>query len=431
MPPKSGTVEVVDSHEYNPVEVRRSFRLLGADVIFYLCGLAFLDSSTVIPAFLSTLTNSSLAIGCIMAIRQLGIFLPQLWTAHYVRGRRNLKSFLMKDAAVSRAAITMFAAVLFLAGPDQKMLMLGAFMCMYTAFWFSEGIAGVPWTDLVAKTIPERLRGRLFGFTQLGGGVLALFAAGFITRMLSKDGPDFPFNYAFLMCTSAAFFWASWLSLLGVREPEGEPETHEGGFVDYARSIGRMLAQHVRLKQMLAIQLLMGVFGMSMPFFILYATRQAADDHAAVKTGALVGTLLLVQTVGSIILSALAGYISDHAGPKWAIVLSVFCGVVASVIALTTHGFSIWLYGLVFFAIGGLNGSSWIGLTNFLLESVDAGERRSSIGIMNTANAPTVLFPIIGGLIVQAVSYQAVFAITALALCIALFLALSIRRHRD
>ncbi len=431
MPPKNDTVEVVDSHEYNPIEVRRSFRLLSADVICYICGLAFLDSSTVVPAFLSTLTNSSLAIGCIMAIRPLGIFLPQLWTAHYVRGRRNLKSFLMKDAAISRVAMTLFAAVLFIAQPGQKTLMLCVFMCAYAAFWFSEGVAGVPWTDLVAKTIPERLRGRLFGFTQLGGGVLALFAATFITRMLSRNGPGFPLNYALLMCTSAAFFWASWLSLLGVREPDGEPEEHEGGFLDYARSIGRMLAQHARLKRMLAIQLLMGVFGMSMPFFILYATRQAADGHAAIRTGALVGTLLLAQTVGSIILSGVSGYVSDHLGPKWAIVLSLLCGVTASILALTIHGFSIWLYGLVFFAIGGLNGSSWIGLTNFLLESVDAGERRSSIGIMNTANAPTVLFPILGGLVVQAVSYRAVFAITALALCIALVLALCIRRHRD
>ena len=208
-----------EARSYEPMEVRRTFRLLSMDVIFYLCGLAFIDSSTVLPAFLATLTKSSLVIGCLIAIRSAGVFIPQLWTAHYLRERRRHKSFLMKDAAISRIAITVFAIVLFLAGPHDKTLMLIAFIVMYTAFWISEGVAGVPWTDLVAKSIPERLRGRLFGFTQFGGGLLALLAGVLISRILSPKGPAYPINYAILMITGAVFFWASFTGLFMVREP--------------------------------------------------------------------------------------------------------------------------------------------------------------------------------------------------------------------
>lgn len=418
------TGEDAEVREYNPIEVRRTFRLLSMDVICYICGLAFIDSSTVVPTFLSTLTNSSVVIGAIIAIRSAGIYLPQLLTAHYLKDSKYHKSFLMKDAAVSRIAVTVFALILFLAKPSDKTLMLVAFIGMYTAFWFSEGVAGVPWTDLVAKTIPERLRGRLFGLTQFGGGILALAAAGFIGRMISADGPGYPRGYAILMITAAALFWASFFNLLMVHEPGGQSEEHDGGFLDYAKNIGKMLAGHAQLKGMLVIQLLIGVFGMSLPFYILYARQESGIS------GAMVGILLSVQVAGSIVMSAVTGYLSDHCGPKWAIVAAIASGFLAPLFALFAGRDTIWVYCVVFFAVGGLTGSAWIGLTNFLLESVEPGERRSSIGIMNTANAPTTIFPILGGLIVQVVSYRAVFAITAVALLTALIIALRLNPKR-
>lgn len=414
---------VEESGSYDPREVRRTFRLLSLDVMSYICGLAFIDSSTIAPAFLATLTKSSIVIGLIIAIRSAGLFLPQLWTAHYIKDRKHHKSFLMKDALVSRVAVTLFAIILFVAGPGDRLLMLIAFIGMYTAFWFSEGIAGVPWTDLVAKAIPERLRGRLFGLTQFGGGIMALVAARFISRMLSPSGPGYPRGYAILMSVAAVLFWISFFNLLAVREPEGEAEEHDGGFMCYVRNIGKMLAGHAQLKQMLVIQLLIGFFGMSLPFYVLYA-RQVSHISLAV-----VGALLSVQIAGGIIFSAVAGYVNDHWGPRWAIVASLVSGFAASVLILFTHG-SIWMYRAVFFAVGGFTGSTWIGLTNYLLESADPSERKSSIGLMNTANAPTIIFPILGGLIVQEVGYTTAFITTAVALFIALITALRLAPKR-
>ncbi len=400
------------------------------DVIFYLCGIAFIDASTVLPAFLATLTKSSFIIGCLIAIRSAGVFVPQLWTAHYLRHRKHHKGFLMKDAAASRVAISIFGIILFLAGPRDKTLMLIAFIAMYTAFWISEGVAGVPWTDLTAKAIPERLRGRLFGFTQFGGGILALLAGVLISRVLSPKGLAYPLNYAILMCVGAFFFWCSFFSLLVVREPEGEPEEHDGAFWEYVRSIGKMLAGHDQLKRMLFVQLLIGFNGMSLPFYILYAKQSMAGASTGMSIGEMSGILLSVQVAGSIILSAVTGYLSDHLGPKWAIFTSALSGFIAPVVVLLIPGFSIWWYGVVFFALGGLTGSTWIGLTNFLLENTEERQRRSAIGIMNTANAPTIIFPILGGLIAQEASYRMAFVITAIALGSALAIALSLRTER-
>jgi len=417
----SSAAENAETRGYDAMEVRRSFRLLSMDAIFYFCGLALIDQSTVLPAFLASLTDSPVLIGAIIAIRPAGTFLPQLWTAHYLRNRVLHKGFLIKVAAISRIAIAAFAVILFLSGPGDRRLMLWSFLAVYAAFWFSEGGAGVPWTDLMAKTIPERLRGRLFGVMQFVGGILAVLAGLFASRMLSPSGPEYPTNYAVLAGTAAFFFALSLASLSAVREPEGPAEEHDGGFLGYARKIGKMLSGHRQLKRLLIVQVLMGFFGMSLPFYILYA-----KDTASVG-GGMVGIFLSVQMAGSIASSAVSGYVSDHLGPKLVILLTILVGIFAPVFALLIAGSHVWVYGILFFAVGWILGSGWIGITNFLLEMAEPRERRSYIGVLNTANAPTMIFPILGGLIVQAVSYRAVFAVTALALIIAFTLALGLR----
>lgn len=407
--------------EYEPAAVRRSFRLLSMDVIFYICGLAFLDPSTVVPSFLSTLTDSSILIGAIIAIRPAGIFLPQLWTAHHLRNRVCHKTFMMGVASVSRISISFFAIVLLVARPENKLMMTAAFIIMYIAFWSSEGVAGVPWTDLMAKSIPERLRGRLFGLTQFAGGILAVLAGLMVTRMLSPSGPAYPANYAVLMVLGAVFFWVSFISLSAVREPRGVAEGGDSGFFAYLGEVGRMLAEHRELKRLIGVQLLLGFSGMALPFYILYAKQSVG------VTGTMVGVLLIVQTGGSMLISAVVGYMSDHVGPKWAIVTSGLTGLLAPLVVLMFPVKSLWLYVPVFFLIGGMVGGTWIGLTNFMLELADPGERRSYIGLMNTAGAPTMMFPFIGGLIAHIFSYRAVFAVAAIALGIGLMLALGLR----
>lgn len=396
--------------------VKRNFRLLAMDAIFYFCGLAFMDASTVLPAFLATLTSSPLVIGTLIAIRPAGIFIPQLWTAHYLSGRKQHKSFLIKVAAVSRVAITFFALILFVSGPKNAGLMLTGFILFYTAFWFSEGGAGVPWTDLVAKTIPERLRGRLFGLMQVVGGLLAMMAAWLVKWTLGPHGPAYPTNYAFLMAVSAMFYWLSLISLACVLEPEGPIENHNGGFWEYLGKLGKAFRQHSQLKLLIAIQLLVGMNGLSLPFYILYAEKVARIG------GGMVGAFLFVQTAGSILSALITGQISDHRGPKSAIMIAVILAVLTPVSALMMRNAPGWTFGIVFLLLGGLVGCAWIGMTNFLLEISSPEERRGFIGLMNTANVPSLLYPVLGGLVVQFLSHEAVFALTALTGLIALLL---------
>ena len=401
--------------------MRFNFRRLLIDAASYLCACAFLDQSTVIPTFLGTLTNSKFVIGAIMSIKHAGLLLPQLWTAHYLRNRTRHKPFLVRVVMISRMSIVIFAILLFLASPTDRGLMLCGFILMYTIFWVFDGAANVSWHDILAKTIPPRQRGRLLGLMHVVGGSFAVLAGVLVASILAEKGPPYPTNYAILWAVAAVLFGIGLGNLIVIREPDSVPERHDGGLLGYALKIGQTISSHSQLKLLLAIQLLIGFFHMSLPFYILYATDVGGID------GRMVGVLLSVQVLGSMAMSAASGYMSDHINPRSAILLSILAGILASVTILATRGESIWLCGLAFFAIGGTIASSFIGLTNYLLELAAPEDCRMYVSIMYTANAPTVLFPFIGGLIAQQVSYEATFSVTAVALAAATFLTFALK----
>jgi len=399
---------------YEPREVKRNFTLFFMDVSFFLGGFAFLDTSTVLPTFISTLTTSSLVIGLITAIRNLGLVVPQLWAAHYLQQRPKHMRFLLGGAAISRVAMVLFAVMLFFCGPKDKGIMLAGLIVMYSAFWLSEGLVGVSWLDIVAKTIPERRRGALFGGTQVGGGILASISAVWIAYMLSGSAPAYPRNYAIMMAVAAVCFWSSLISLSFVREPDGVDEESRGNFKDFLGHVWSVLKSDSQLRLLLLVQLLVWSFSIATPFYVLFAQEKAG------MPASMVGRLLNVQIFGTIVISGLAGWVNDRRGPKSAILVTCISGICAPVFAMIAGPGVIWPFWVVFFFVGGAMGSCMIGVTTFLYEMVNPKDQKSYLGILNTGIAPTALFPVLGGLIAQVASYQAVFVITGILMVFAL-----------
>src|SRR5258708_18909117 len=78
------------------IHFRRNFIVLLIDACAFFAGLAFFDSTTVLPVLLSKLGASDWQIGLTRLIQTLGFTLPSLVAAHYIHGRANHRSFLLK-----------------------------------------------------------------------------------------------------------------------------------------------------------------------------------------------------------------------------------------------------------------------------------------------------------------------------------------------
>jgi hypothetical protein len=76
-----------------------------------------------------------------------------------------------------------------------------------------------------------------------------------------------------------------------------------------------------------------------------------------------------------------------------------------------------------FFLFGGLLTGTWLAVTNYLLVIAPAHDRPAYIAVTNALNLTAVVLPMVGGLLQQAIGSLAVFAIAAIPLCYAVWVA--------
>jgi len=72
------------------------------DGTWFLFGISFISSTTILPLFLSKLTTAPLAFGILAVTAQAGWFLPQIFTANLMErlARRGCKTIILEEGAV-------------------------------------------------------------------------------------------------------------------------------------------------------------------------------------------------------------------------------------------------------------------------------------------------------------------------------------------
>ncbi|HOS42389.1 MAG TPA: MFS transporter [Armatimonadota bacterium] len=143
------------------------------------------------------------------------------------------------------------------------------------------------------------------------------------------------------------------------------------------------------------------------------------------------GIFLAIQTGGMIVGNALLGHLADRRGNRLLLralallhALVPLCAVLAGLIA--GEAAPAWrvylLFAPTFFGYGALLGSTWMGVTNYLLEIAPEHDRPAYIAVTNALNLPAIVLPMVGGLALTAVGYTPIFLLAAAVLLGAFFL---------
>ena len=196
----------------------RNFICLACDFGFFGVGLAFINTSTVIPSFLTTLGASSALIGLVSSLQAASWLLPQLFAARYMAGKTRKKPYILWPAAIGRTLFLVLALVLSLSSGRPAWLIIALTTLVITLFWVGDGLASVPWLDLLSKAIPPNRRGRMTGTGQFLTAMLSFPASAAVEWMLSDSGPGFPDNYVYLFLLGAAALGASFLAVSLIHE---------------------------------------------------------------------------------------------------------------------------------------------------------------------------------------------------------------------
>ncbi|MGI6643746.1 MAG: MFS transporter [Bacillota bacterium] len=410
------------------IKNRIAFILDGAG---FNTGGAFLEANTVLPTYVSTLTNSPLLIGLVSTTRNFGYLIPQIFVARYMEKLPNKKPLMIKAGWVMRtAAFGLAFSALF--SRNTPGLALAVFYACLVVYALADGFGGLPWTDIVAKTIPPEKRASLFGTMQAVGGIGA-FLSGFLVRTLLEQQERYPMNYFAVMFIGAIFMLASLLVMHFITDLDGETSYERASVIEYLKRLPSTIMGNVAFRRVLVVRMLVGGLYLVLPFFAIHA--QSALNFPK----SIVGLFISAQMVGSVVGGPLWGYLGDNRGAYWVVRLVALLTGATGVLALCARLlFSLgWIfltyavYFLLYFCLGASLGGVWIGFSNYVIDVADNLQRATFLGVLNTVTAPLTLLSVVGGWILQTSGYVALFALMVGVLCVACMLAWKLPDSRN
>ena len=396
---------------------RNAFAFIGEATLFGL-GLMFASTTTILPGFVSQLTGSAVLVGLIISLTEGAWRLPQLLFANWLACKPRKKPYLTRAGLIARPAYLIFAIALCLGVWRSPLLGLSAFFVLHTVMYTALGVDTIVWWDVLAKAIPARRRGRILGASTVLRGFIAIGAGVFISFLLGDSGPGFPINYTVSFAAAGTFFLLSLVAWLFVVEPE-EPVTRQRTpWRAYFPQLLTILRDDGALRRLLIVRLLAGFNGFALGFYVLFAIQELGFPTA------MIGIFAAVQTVGGILSGVLFGWVSERFGNHRVIQIATAVGMtspLAALVFLIAEPGASWmpLYSWVFVTIGVFMNADFIGFANLNVDLAPPGERSTYVGLFNTISGLVVIWPAIGGWVLERTSYLALFSVTAAMLMIA------------
>jgi len=388
-------------------EIQRNFRwnfgVNVADGAFFWLGLSFAAPSTIMPLYVSHLTDSRLLIGLISAITGAGWYLPQLLTAKYVARMPVKKKMVINVGLFSeRLPFIVMAASVFLFAARSPSLALGWFFLTLTWHTIGAGIVAISWQDMLAKVIPVNYRGRLLGVANALGAAAGVAGAAAAAAILGRY--PFPTNFAICVSLLALFVMASWFVLSLTREPARRSNEPAISLSEYLSRLPGVLRRDRNFATYL-LSRVMAVFGrMATGFVTVYAVQRwhLTDSQAGLYT-----TMLLAGETAAYLG---AGALSDRRGHKLVQEISLLlCALSMAIAALAPS--PAWVY-VVFVAIGALIAAEVVSSIGISMEFGTPEERPTYMGLANTIPGLfSAVAPLLGGWIAAQTGYGGLFVI--------------------
>ncbi len=386
-------------------DYRWNFTVNALDGASWWFGMSFISATVILPLFVSHFTHSPLLIGLIAFFSTAGYLLPQMFVANAVERAPRKKFFPVNIGFfLERVPILLLAPVTFLLATRQPVLALVLFFVLYGWHTFGAGVIVVGWQDMIAKVIPVENRGRFFGITNFignGTGILGALAVPF-----ALERSAFPNGFVLAFAVAGALIFLSWVFLSLTREPAVPSSKQPVSQLDYLRSLPQVLRRDRNFRLYLAAQVVFSLSGMATGFLVVYAVQAWKLPDATA------GGFTIALQVGLTLANLFFGFLADRKGHKLSLEICLLLSIASLGLAIAAPG-AAWFYA-VFFLRGAVQAGTFISGISIVYEFTEAENRPTYIGMANTLpGVAGAVAPLAGGWLAGAVSYQAMFIVSA------------------
>ncbi len=379
--------------------------------ITFQAGSAAVDSATIMSSLVYQLSGSSVLVGAVTAILRFGWLFPQLIIGYLAQRSGSSMRYYVIGAFGRASAMALMALTLWLGAAWPAWLLTTAVMVIWVAYAFVSGIVGVPYNDIVARSVPSEMRSRLLATRFFGGGVLALIVVGIADRLVA--GLAFPLSYAAIIGIASVLMFMS----SGVFTAMGEPDApskpmQKPGFFQYLQDGVQVFKTDQKFRLFVFAQWCGGAVLMAMPFYVVAASQAGFGlDRVAILLGA--------QTVGALLSNPLWGWWGDKLG-KVSLLRAIAIGRAVPLLAVLAAGLTagqgaFYFYVLVFFVLGALANGLTIAVIGFLMEISPDDQRPAYSGYFNAITAPAFLLPLMAGGLAAMFGLKIVFMLALVA----------------
>lgn len=383
----------------------RNFVAAMLEMSFWYMAMSFVFSSTVLPLYANYLTSSTVLIGLVSSTNQMSFVAPQLFSAPHIERLKTKMPFVIKATLMERLPFFFVAIPVFFLHSIPKPVSYGILLFSLALAQGSGGLAAPAWKAALAKAIPVERRALLFSLGSAFGGFLGI-AGAFIARYVLKMY-SYPISFGICFALAGAANMVSWVQMFFIKEPKKPPEITAEPLRRYLRSLPRVLRSDTNFFRYLVSQFLIVFGGMGVSFYVLYTKQKFGTDDAFVANLTVVA--LATQSAGI----PLFGWLSDRKGHKWLGTSGALVGCLGAVGILLAPA-SQWIYSV--FILANLSKEFLnVSRQSITMEFCDPDKLPTYTALANTTLAvPFLVAPVFAGWIIDVMSYQLAFVLSAL-----------------
>ncbi len=380
------------------------------DGAFFGFGLGFASFSTVIPLFLSTMTDSAILIGLVMAVHSLGWQLPQLFMARSVARQKRYKPMVVWLTIQERLpflGLALVALTLPKIGTTAGIVLVFAMLAWQG---LGGGVTAAPWQVMINKVIPPDFLATFFGVQGAAANLLASGAA--IVAGILLDRIAYPTNYVLVFSIACIWLATSWFFINATREPEHAVDITQIPQTSLLVSVTTILRADRNFVWLLISRMLSQFGMMGFAFYAVHVVHNlgASETQAGIMTSVLMITQV-VMNVGM-------GWLADRWNRKGVLEIGFVAMGLSALTAWLAPSF-VWFF-LVMALTGIANTALWTIMMALSLQFGSDETRPMYIGMVNTLITPfTILAPLLGGWLANGSGYTATFLASAICSSIA------------
>ncbi len=410
---------------------RRNFQLGVTNGVFVTLADTLMDPTLVLVSFVSTLTASPILIGLVAPLRDAAWFLPQLALSGWLQSRpRRLDVY----------GWTVYVRVVLLAGVALAVYairepgaLLLAFFTLFLSYAVASGVSGLPFLEVVTKTIPAQQRAQFFAWRLFLGGILSLGAAALVRWALDdQTGLPFPDAYVLLFGLALLAYAIGWVAFMRLQEPPDPVLRPRASTLAQLRRAGGLVLTDPAYRLFLLTRLAFIVAGAVIPFVAVHAQTRLGGSRA------MIGVYLSAFTLALLVANAVFGRFAERLGNRRILVGAAGAGLlmmVAVVALLITAGtgtlapvwVDVWLVPV--FALSGAReaGLAVAGMP-LLMDVAKAEDRTLYLGFTNTLLGAATLITGLSGVFVQLAGFESLLGVSVAAFGVALWGLNALRR---